>query len=655
MVSIEALIRQETNPFDPVTFKTGNFWREEGEVTETIVKSIHQSAIQQITDTLKQVSTDYRSRTILLTGDRGSGKSYVLKRLKQTLNAQAFFVYIPPFVESDYIWRHTLRQTVDSLMNVPVGQEESQLLIWLKSLSVFRDRSLMKALVGERGLFIRNFKNSYPSGIYQTTEFFSVLYALTDKKLYITACNWLRGDDLDDDDLRNLGVKRSIGSETDAQGILANLGKVSTSTQPIVLCFDQVETKQLPDGAADLQPIFNVSTAIHNDNLKNFLIIISIATDSWKQNHHRIQQTDKDRIEKAIALRQINLEQAQALWRSRLILIHSLANPKPDSAIYPLQRQALEQTFPGGKATPRNVLKLGYVKYMEFKTGTSPVDEDLVASFSLLWQKEFNLTQQKVTHIRQFSAEELISMLRRAMAALKVREIKHKLLPSSRYSSYSFSYQDPNSSQTIGLVWTEEPNMTSFCRVMEACEKLLTLNECDQLYLIRAESLGKKVNKGYKLYSQTFAPIAEKHFKPDLLSIHCLATYARLVNSSRAGELVLATKTIKPNDLESLVRDSEVLNSCSLLQELRLISGDEPNPPEEEAKAFILNFVKREMIIALNTISKHTLSQFPKLDESRIQPLVRELCQEKEIQILDDSASAQEQILCLIPKDKSNR
>jgi len=50
----------------------------------------------------------------------------------------------------------------------------------------------------------------------------------------------LRGDDLDEDDLNQLGVKHTIDNE-DAQNILANFGRISAQTQPIVLCFDQLD------------------------------------------------------------------------------------------------------------------------------------------------------------------------------------------------------------------------------------------------------------------------------------------------------------------------------------------------------------------------------------------------------------------------------
>ena len=462
MASIEEIIQREANPFDPVTFRSGNFWQEDESTSEIIAKSIHKDTISHVKQVLNLVAKDHRTRTLMLVGDLGSGKSYLLGRLKQTLNSQAFFVYVGPCPENDYIWRHTLRQTVASLMHNPAAQKESQLLLWLKSLSAFRDRGLRKTLLGERGLFINNFRNTYPAGIYQANEFFGALYCLTNPKLYFLACDWLRGENLDKDDLKILGVKNTINSEAAAQGILANFGRISAATQPIVLCFDQFEGRLLADGSADIQPIFTVNTAFHNENLKNFLIIISIVTHTWKQHRDRIQQSDIDRVEKHISLRPITLKQAEELWASRLYPLHLQANPKPQSPIYPLNKQSLEQRFPGGKTTPRRALSLGQSLFLKYKLGREALPEDPIASFKLLWLNELKKTQAKVTRIRQFSSLELISMLRRAFAALNIQEIQPKLLESKAYASYSFSYREPKKSENLGVVWTEEPNMSSF-------------------------------------------------------------------------------------------------------------------------------------------------------------------------------------------------
>jgi len=275
MATIDDIIKQDVNPFDPVTFYTSDFWQESQQSGLT-VDSIHQEAIAEITELLNQVAKDHQTRSILLLGDRGSGKSYLLSRLKQQLNQSAFFAYIGPWVEQGQIWRHLLRYTVDSLMQKPAGETESQLLLWLKSLSAFRDRGLKKKILGERGLFIHNLRGTYPSGIYNPNEFFGALYDLTNPDLYYTVCDWLRGDDLDEESLKAIRVKRSIDNETDAKNILSNFGKISANTQPIVLCFDQIDKVAETAGHEELQALFTVNTTIHNERLKNFFIIISL-------------------------------------------------------------------------------------------------------------------------------------------------------------------------------------------------------------------------------------------------------------------------------------------------------------------------------------------------------------------------------------------
>ncbi|GGA28481.1 P-loop NTPase fold protein [Okeania sp. KiyG1] len=146
MASIDRIIQREVNPFDPVSLYTINFWQEQQNPTLN-VDSIHQNIICDIEIVLEQVAQEHRPRTLILTGDSGSGKSYLLGRIKKLFNTKAFFVYIDPWPDSDYIWRHILRQTVDSLMKTPEGQIDSQLLLWLKGLLAFHNSSLLKKLL----------------------------------------------------------------------------------------------------------------------------------------------------------------------------------------------------------------------------------------------------------------------------------------------------------------------------------------------------------------------------------------------------------------------------------------------------------------------------------------------------------------------------
>ncbi|MCF2149977.1 ATP-binding protein [Desmonostoc muscorum LEGE 12446] len=697
MASINDIIKREVNPFDLVNLKTGNFWGQNQEL-ESVVESIHQEAITEIEGFLDLVARDNRSRTVLLVGDAGSGKSYLLSRLKHTFNSKAFFAYIGPWVDNDYMWRHLLRNTVDSLIQVPEGQEESQLILWLKNLSIFTKTNLKKQLfndsfwqllLGDRQKFINHLKKTYlKAGIYNPDVFFGVLHDLTDPELYPLACEWLRGDNLSEESMQALRLRHCIDAEDAAKNILANFGKISSATQPIVLCFDQVET--LPNWTSNPQPLFNINTTIHSENLKNFLIIISIVTNGYKQSYRYIQQSDKARIDRLVSLKPINLNQAEALWAYRLQSIHQQANPKPDLPIFPLNRQLLQENFPGGKTMPRTAFIIGRLEYQEYKLfllkeiivinipSKTPeqskgqprlIDIKIVkndfppnindqqkeqAEFQLIWQQEYKKVQDKIAKISLLAAPDLIRMVQETLEALQVQTIKPKLI-SGTYASYSLSYQLPSKRENIGIVWTEDANMNSFYNVMNACQRAIQNNLCQTLYLIRIASVGNAKLVGNQIYSQIFTGTKHIHLKPNLASVHYLATYHSLVNSSLAQELVVAGKAITLSALQSLIRESKILEQCTLLQDLGILAKQQPekinvNKTKDlrPVKDFLLNLVKTQGYMGVPTLISQGVSQFSYVEETETKHLIDLLCQENKVKIINPKSKLEDQLIRLL-------
>jgi hypothetical protein len=663
MTDINDIIKREVNPFDIINLKPTNFWAEEQD-SKLMVESIHKEAIIEIEGLLDLVGQDHRSRTVLLAGESGSGKSYLLGRLKRTLNPKAFFAYILcNWADSSNIWRHILRHTVDSLIQVPEGEKESQLMLWLKSLTAFTSSDITKrifndnfweALQSNRQKFIKHLKDSYKkAGIYNPDMFFGVLHDLANPELYDLACEWLRGDDLNEDSMKEIKVKTCIDTEDAAKNILANFGRISTQTQPIVLCFDNLDTMpQLPEGFLDIQPFFNVNTTIHGDNLKNFLVIISVITNTLKRHFDRILPADKAGIHKTIQLKPITIEQAEALWAYQLQPLHQLANPRPESAIFPLNREILEKTYPGGKTMPRNALTLGREEYQKYKLSLEviippPPPPPPPALFKLLWQHEYTKSQGKITKISLLSSPDLIQMLQQSISSLKMQGVKTKLL-SGKYASYSLSYQHPTKREKLGIVWTEDSNMNSFYHIMNACQTVLQKNLCQTMYLIRGGDLGKPNMAGNQLYRQIFTDTNHVHIKPSLQSIHYLATYQSLVNSAKSQELVIGGKTINLQRLETLINESEILNQCTLLQDLKIVPPG-PDPKPLPVKDFLFNLVKTQHLLGKPTLIDNAISNFPTVNEAQINVLIQQLCQENKIQILNPKAKPEAQLICLVP------
>ncbi len=685
MTSIDYIIQREVNPFDLINFKPGNFWEEKQDSSDSI-DSIHQEVISEIDGLLDLVIRDNRSRSLLLLGDSGSGKSYLLGRLKRTLNSKAFFAYIGPWADSDYIWRHVLRSTVDSLIKIPEGQQESQLMLWLKSLSAFsKGNSISQLLQSDRRKFIQHLKKTYNrSRIYNPDFFFGVLHDLTNPELEQIACEWLRGDDLSEESMEALKVTTCIDSEDTAKNLLANFGRISTQTQPIVLCFDNLDNiPQNSDGSQDFQSLFNVNTTIHNSYLKNFLVIISVITNTWKRNSHRIQQADTARIDRELKLKKINLEQVEALWAYRLKPLHQQADSQPTSAIFPFSRQFLEESFLGGKTLPRNALTLArneYQKYKESRIDSTAIpggkdgatnikilienpgqtkppivitttqgakdSETIAAEFELLWLHEYKKIQEKISKITFLSAPDLIGMLKEALEALHIPRIEPKLI-SGKYAGYSLSYQQPDKRERVGVVWTEDSNMTSFYHVMNASHKAIKKQFSDKLYLIRIGSLGNVKLKGYQLYQQIFTGNKNIHIKPNLSSVHLLATYHSLVNSALAHELVLAGNTIKLPELQSLIQESQLLDKCTLLQDLGIVPKEIIELDPEPVKDFLFNLVKTQSLMGVPTLISHCIATFSDVSKNETKLLIQNLCKEGKVKILNPKAKLEDQSICL--------
>jgi hypothetical protein len=709
-MSIDDLIRQSANPFDRINVKPGTFWGSDHEVAAT-VESIHQSAIDDITQRLEIMRQDHKSRSVLLIGDSGSGKSHLLTRLRQNLNKKAFFAYIGPWVDSQYIWRHVLRYTIDSLMQVPQGESESQLILWLKGLSAFTKRTLKQRvfddsiwgmLQSDRRKFINHLKKHYKAAnIYNSDIFFGVLYDLTEPDLYDLACEWLRGDDLGEDSMQLLRVKRCVESEDDAKNILANISKIATDTLPIVLCFDNLDNiPHLEDGNQDFQSLFNVNTIIHNDNLKNFLVIISVITNTWRRNCDKVNAADVMRLDRPIIqLRQISLDQAEALWTSQLAPLHQSAQfPSP---IAPLTRQILEDTNPSGKTTPRKAIIIGREQYQAYKmslvsgipqpkkaprvlkkpaisppsvisdtgqivtpaisqtTSSTPAAQldRCSAEFLLRWQQERSRMTEKITKITVRSSPELIQMLLEVITALDLKSPRLKAI-TGNYASYSLQFIQPNTGKKVAIVWTEDAGMTTFYHVMSACQKAIN-GTVNQLHLIRAGSIGDKKKKGYEIYQQIFTHSQHQHIKPTLASVQELAAYHSLVNAAMAGELVLGGKSIALQDLQALVRETHVLQSCQLLNELGIVVRQAPSAkksatatPQNNIKPihdYILQTLTVQQYMGRKTLIDNTVEQFQQASSNDIEKVLQQLCQEQRIQIINPDATVTNQLICWVP------
>ncbi len=73
----------------------------------------------------------------------------------------------------------------------------------------------------------------------------------------------------------------------------------------------------------------------------------------------------------------------------------------------------------------------------------------------------------------------------------------------------------------------------------------------------------------------------------------------------------------------------------------------------QEIKQFILNFVKTQSFLARSSLIQNTLSNLSQFSQKQIEQAIQELCQQKQIKILNDKVKPEEQLICFIPSKES--
>ncbi|NEN92830.1 MAG: ATP-binding protein, partial [Okeania sp. SIO3H1] len=417
------------------------------------------------------------------------------------------------------------------------------------------------------------------------------------------------------------------------------------------------------NGSLDLQALFNINSSIHTHYPQNFLIIISIITSTWKQNSELIKPADKDRVNAGyFHLKPITLAQGECLLAARLSPLHSLAKPQPKSPIFPLSTEILAEKFPRGKTLPRNILELGRKEYNQYKSKLldepgnvqKSTSETKLETFKLIWQDKYQKNQKKINKITDIAAPELIRMLQEVLNAVRFKDVKTKLL-SGKYASHSLSYKQQNNEEIIGVIWTEDPNMNSFYNTMNACQKVADKRLCQSLYLVRAAEVGNAKNMSNKIYRKIFkGRLKNCHIQPNLESVYFLATYHSLVNAALANELTIEGKIISLKELEEIICESQILNNCSLLQDLSVVDPVDNQEQQsdsdlDEVKDFVVNLIKTQCFMERKNIIENTLNKFINIEQSKIYKIIEELEGEQKIKNITPTSKLERQLVCFIP------
>lgn len=294
----------EHNPF--YTNAAANPW----ENRYPDVESINIEAFLGISRLTKEKSRNPEDPlSVLILGDAGSGKTHLLQRiLNSTINidANTSFVNIKPILNPNAPLRHLLKGIMVDLgrdnISLPGYTQLHRIItkMVIEFLSYKSDKTpeTFDILENNPWRFFHNkhngkselsiFKEPAIEHFHSTnseisTPFLKVLFQLDDDNKRGILIDWLKGEPLDEEDCKRLGVGDREGKdefylENEAREILISLGILMRRYhQTLLVCFDQLDNLKSPE----LITGFNLILHTIINDIPGILPIIFVRPDSW--------------------------------------------------------------------------------------------------------------------------------------------------------------------------------------------------------------------------------------------------------------------------------------------------------------------------------------------------------------------------------------
>jgi hypothetical protein len=399
---------------------------------------------------------------LVISPDRGYGKSHLLGRLFETLDRRATRIYLRPFQDIQKCWHSILLQTVQELertegpglqnesnptqisafadgvisglTNLRTDDKSEPWFKWIRN--VFRSRKDLQRVAAKLRATIPNLHGRHEAWL-------RVLYGYAfspehDPKRTI-ALKWIQGEPLEPDEAEALGLATADNdakaemtpAETNELSFrrLAGLCRLAGFYRPFLFCFDQTE---FYGTNPELIRMFGNCIEKMFAELPNQLTVVTANQANWtEQLRPGIEQAHWDRFGFPIELESITSTLAKELIRNRLLSV-GLDFRQVEEFYGPTW---LSNLFQSGRMSVRNLLQHSAQRLRELQGSQRLAKKEPKVRIDDLFNTQVNLVKSKAA-LQNYNQDTLIwfsEELANGVNGIRVQTVKTNKWFSTRW------------------------------------------------------------------------------------------------------------------------------------------------------------------------------------------------------------------------------
>jgi hypothetical protein len=474
---------------------------------------------------------------LVISPEKGYGKSHLLGRLFETLDRRATRIYLRPFQDPQRCWHSILLQTAQELERTEGAGIESEtnptqigafangvisgltvLRIddkcqpWFKWIrNVFKSKKDLHRLAAKLRAHIPNLNGRHEAWL---RVLYGYAFSPEDDWKRVVTLKWIRGEPLEPDEVAEIGLTAADNdakaemttAETNELSFqrLAGLCRLAGFYRPFLFCFDQTEfygtnPELIGTFGSCIEKIFA--------ELPNQLTIVTANQKNWtEQLQPGIEPPHRDRFSMPTQLESITIAQAKELIRKRLLSVG--LDFRQVEEFY--GATWLTGLFESGRISVRRLLQRSAEHLRELQGKGPPPAKDLKIRIEQLFNTQVNLVKSKAA-LQSYSQDALMWFSQEL--AIGVNGIRVEKEKANKWFSTKWLTTD----QPIYFAFEGGDNAARWKVIANEAINLAEKDGAKKLIVFRSPDLSKIPKSGWK----AIGPIIDNAMRQGL-NIHFL-------------------------------------------------------------------------------------------------------------------------------------